>query len=102
PHVPGVAAGLSPELHQVVPSRYRSPDAIPDGGVLVVGASASGVQLAAEIARSGREVTLSVGRHTRVPRSYRGRDIYDWLWRLGMLSQRAEEVFDLEASRTQP
>jgi putative flavoprotein involved in K+ transport len=53
--------------------------------VLVVGASASGVQLAAEFRTAGRDVILAVGRHTRLPRAYRGRDIHWWLDRLGVL-----------------
>ena len=53
---------------------YRNPDQLPEGGVLVVGASATGVQLADEIHRSGRHVTLSVGEHVRLPRTYRGQE----------------------------
>jgi putative flavoprotein involved in K+ transport len=102
PLVPGAAAGLSPAVEQVVPTRYRNPDQLRDGGVLVVGASATGIQLAAEIHDSGRPVTLAVGQHTRLPRRYRGRDILWWLDRMGVLDQRAHEVPDLEASRGQP
>ena len=64
-------------------SQYRSPLGIPEGGVLVVGASASGVQIADELRRSGRKVTLAVGRHTRAPRTWRGRDIFWWMDRAG-------------------
>jgi putative flavoprotein involved in K+ transport len=59
-----------------VPRDYRNAGGLPGGGVLVVGASATGVQLADELRASGREVTLAVGSHTRLPRRYRGRDIY--------------------------
>jgi putative flavoprotein involved in K+ transport len=102
PNVPSLADRLTPEVEQVVPTRYKNPDQLRDGGVLVVGASATGVQLAAEIHASGRPVTLSVGRHTRLPRTYRGRDILWWLDRMGIFSQSAAEVRDLEASRAQP
>jgi putative flavoprotein involved in K+ transport len=101
-HLPEFAGRLDPELVQVVPTRYRNPEQLPRGGVLVVGASATGLQLAAEIHRSGRPVTLSVGRHTRLPRTYRGRDIMAWLDAMGVLAERAEDVHDLEASRAQP
>src|SRR5947209_3164118 len=69
---------------------------------MIVGASASGVQLAEEIHRSGRPVTLAVGRHTRLPRAYRGRDILDWLDRIGVLGERADNVRDLARARRQP
>ncbi len=102
PNVPAVAERLSSDVTQVVPTHYKNPGELPAGGVLVVGASATGVQLAAEIHASGRPVTLSVGRHTRLPRTYRGRDILWWLDRMGIFSQSAADVRDLEASRAQP
>jgi putative flavoprotein involved in K+ transport len=71
-------------------------------GVLVVGASASGVQIAEEIHRSGRPVTLSAGSHTRLPRRYRGRDIFAWLEALGILDERSAEGGDLGRLRGQP
>lgn len=102
PAVPAGAASLPRAVRQVTPSCYRNPGMLPEGGVLVVGASASGVQLAEEIHRSGRPVTLSVGRHVRLPRRWRGRDILDWMQRAGVLTERAEEVPDLAWARTQP
>jgi putative flavoprotein involved in K+ transport len=102
PFVPKAAGGLSPALHQVVPSYYKNADQLPNGGVLVVGASASGIQLAQEIHRSGRPVTLAVGRHTRMPRRYRGRDISWWLEASGILDDRADRAFNLESARRQP
>ena len=102
PTVPAASRGLAPSVLQMVPAAYRRPDQLPAGGVLVVGASSTGVQLADEIQRSGRQVTLAVGRHTRLPRRYRGRDILWWFDRLGILSQRADAVQDIERSRRQP
>ncbi|WP_198370125.1 NAD(P)-binding domain-containing protein [Roseomonas rosulenta] len=102
PHIPAMAAELPSAIHQVTPSAYRNPSLLPDGGVLVVGASASGVQIADEIHRSGRPVTLAVGRHTRLPRRWRGRDILNWMDRAGVLTQPAEQVRDLAAARAQP
>jgi putative flavoprotein involved in K+ transport len=102
PRVPRFMPQLSPRLEHVVPSRYRHPGELPEGGVLVVGASATGVQLADELHRSGRPVTLAVGRHIRLPRRYRGRDIFAWMDQAGILTERAEDVRDLEASRRQP
>jgi putative flavoprotein involved in K+ transport len=102
PFVPAMASRLPVHVRQLVPTRYRNPAELPQGGALVVGASASGVQLADEIHASGRPVTLAVGRHTRLPRRYRGRDILWWLDTMGLFDQGAEEVFDIEISREQP
>jgi putative flavoprotein involved in K+ transport len=102
PHVPANAATLDPRIAQVVPTRYRNPDGLRPGGALVVGASATGIQLAAEIARSGRAVTLAVGQHTRLPRRYRGRDIMAWLDSMGVLTETADDVGDIDRSRRQP
>jgi putative flavoprotein involved in K+ transport len=102
PFVPRFAASLPSDIHQVVPTRYRNPESLPAGGVLVVGASSSGVQLADEIHASGRRVTLAVGRHLRLPRVYRGRDILWWLDAMGVFDETGAEVYDLELSRRQP
>jgi putative flavoprotein involved in K+ transport len=102
PLVPAIAARLDGGVHQIVPSEYRNPAALPGGGVLVVGASATGIQLADEIQASGRRVVISTGQHLRVPRRYRGRDIMWWLDRAGILDATEESVFDVEASRQAP
>ena len=102
PAVPAARRGVAPSVRQMVPSDYRRPEQLAAGGVLVVGASSTGVQLADEIQRSGRQVTLAVGRHTRLPRRHRGRDILWWLDQLGVLSQGADAVHDIERSRHQP
>ncbi len=99
-----------PALRQAVPSsvesitalEYRNPDQLPDGGVLVVGASATGVQLADEIRRSGRAVTVSVGEHVRLPRTYRGRDVLWWMDASGVWNQRYDEIDDLPRARGLP
>jgi putative flavoprotein involved in K+ transport len=100
--VPDLAAGLASTLAQVTPSGYRSPASLPDGGVLVVGASASGVQLAYELARAGRRVHLAVGRHNRLPRRYRGRDILWWLDRTGAFDRTIDQTPDAEAAKGEP
>jgi len=102
PAVPAPAHALSPAIQQVVTTRYRNPASLREGGVLVVGASATGIQLAREIAASGRAVTLAAGRHTRLPRRYRGRDILAWFDRMGVLTETADDVWDIRASRRQP
>jgi putative flavoprotein involved in K+ transport len=100
--VPSAAAGLPPEVVQLNPASYRRPELLPDGAVLVVGASASGVQIADELAQSGRDVVLAVGSHTRLPRRYRGRDILWWLDRIGSLDRTMDDVLDPIAARREP
>ena len=90
------------DLPVVPSSRYRNPSGLPPGGVLVVGASASGVQIADELARNGRDVVLAVGRHTRMPRQYRGMDIFWWLERTGRLGRTIDDVPDPERARREP
>jgi putative flavoprotein involved in K+ transport len=102
PAVPALAATLDPAITQVVPSRYRNPGEVPDGGVLVVGASATGAQLADELAAAGRRVVLAVGRHSRLPRSYRGMDIFWWLERIGSLDRTIDEMADPASARREP
>ncbi|MEW5978294.1 MAG: NAD(P)/FAD-dependent oxidoreductase [Acidobacteriota bacterium] len=102
PHVPPASTSVASAVVQVVPTRYRHPEQLPQGGVLVVGASATGIQLASEIVRTGRPVTLAVGRHTRLPRLYRRRDIMAWLDAMGVLTTTTRQVWDLAASRAQP
>jgi putative flavoprotein involved in K+ transport len=102
PAVPPLAGAVPAGITSVTPAGYRNPGELPPGGVLVVGASASGVQLADELHRSGRPVTLAVGEHVRMPRTYRGRDILWWLDASGVLDQRYDEAGDLTRARNVP
>jgi putative flavoprotein involved in K+ transport len=102
PSVPRFKEPLPGSVLQLTPFDYRDPGQLPDGGVLVVGASATGVQLAAEISRSGRPVTLSVGEHVRLPRLYRGRDVLWWMDAAGVWDQRYDELDDLTRARKLP
>jgi len=102
PAIPAVAGAVPPPVTSLTPLTYRDPGQLPGGGVLVVGASATGVQLAAEIHRSGRPVTLAAGEHVRLPRSYRGRDIFWWMEVTGLLAERYDQVDDLTRARHLP
>jgi putative flavoprotein involved in K+ transport len=102
PNVPPLQQAVPGSIASFTPFDYRSPDRLPDGGVLVVGASATGVQLADEIHRSGRPVTLSVGEHVRLPRTYRGRDVLWWMEASGIWDQRYDEIEDLARARRLP
>jgi putative flavoprotein involved in K+ transport len=102
PHVPAVRDAVPAPIECVTPFDYRSPSRLPEGGVLVVGASSTGVQLADELHRSGRPVTLSVGEHVRLPRTYRGRDVLWWMDVSGVWNQRYNEIDDLTRARKLP
>jgi putative flavoprotein involved in K+ transport len=102
PSVPAWSADLAPSVRQVTPIRYRGPESLEPGGVLIVGASATGAQIARELSRAGRSVVLSAGRHVRVPRRYRGRDIFEWLDASGFLSDRTPEGADMTRLQSQP
>ena len=102
PTVPALKHAVPDPIRQLTPFDYTGPDALPDGGVLVVGGSATGVQLAAELRQSGRPVILSVGEHVRLPRTYRGRDVLWWMDASGVWDQRYDEVDDLPRARRLP
>ncbi len=102
PNVPVIAEAVPPSVATMTPMEYRNPGQLGEGGVMVVGASATGVQIAAEIQRSGREVTLAVGEHVRGPRMYRGRDIHWWMESAGVLDERYDEVDDIVRARRVP
>jgi len=102
PHIPAIAESAPSSVQMLTPAQYRNPAQLEDGGVLVVGASATGLQLAEEIHRSGRPVTLAVGEHVRLPRTYRDKDIQWWMDRLGILDQRYDEIDDISRGRSLP
>ena len=102
PHVPAISKSVPASIAMMTPKEYRNPDQLEDGGVLVVGAAATGIQLADEIQRSGRPVTLAVGEHVRLPRVYRGHDILWWMEVAGVLDERYDEVDDIVRARNVP
>ena len=102
PSVPALRDAVPSSVASITPFDYRNPQSLPEGGVLVVGASATGVQLADELRRSGRRVLLSVGEHVRLPRTYRGRDVLWWMEASGIWTQRYDEIDDVERARKLP
>ena len=101
-NTPALASAVPESIEMIHPIGYKSPAQVREGGVLVVGASATGIQIAEELQRSGREVTLAVGEHVRLPRVYRSKDIMWWLDRTGVLDERYDEVDDLVRARNIP
>jgi len=90
PVIPAMSAHVPNNIFQVHSSAYRNPTQLPAGTVLVVGSGASGCQIADDLHQSGRQVYLSVGRHSRVPRRYRGQDFAYW----GAALKRPEQIVD--------
>ncbi|HET7045498.1 MAG TPA: NAD(P)-binding domain-containing protein [Gaiellaceae bacterium] len=99
PHLPLAPPQEPLSLHS---SEYRRPELVPDGPVLVVGAGTSGQQLALELQQAGRDVVLAAGRHSRAPRRYRGRDIFEWAYILGDFDRTIDELPDVEAAKRVP
>jgi putative flavoprotein involved in K+ transport len=102
PRIPQLATLVPAGVRSLSTFEYRRPESLPEGAVLVVGASATGVQLADEIRRSGRRVILSVGEHVRLPRTYRGLDVLWWMDATGVWNQRYDQIEDLQRARRLP
>jgi len=100
--VPKMSEAVPPRVAQLTAVQYRNPESLAPGGVLVVGASATGAQLADEIQRSGRPVTLAVGEHVRATRTYRGKDMQWWMDATGLNDERYDEVENLTRARSLP
>lgn len=94
PLIPGLARTVPRSVQQLDPTRYRRPEELPQGAVLVVGSGASGTQIADELLRAGRTVYLSVSRHRRVPRRFRGKDVYWWFETMGRFAQTIDSLPD--------
>jgi putative flavoprotein involved in K+ transport len=102
PRVPQCAAELPEGIETLSAMHYRNPNQIADGGVMIVGASATGTQLAEELQNSGHQVTMAVGEHIRAPRTYRGRDIEWWMDAAGIQDERYDQIDDINRARNVP
>jgi putative flavoprotein involved in K+ transport len=101
-NIPALAKAVPHAVNTLTTDVYRNPEQLEDGGVMVVGASASGIQIADEVHRSGRPVTLAVGEHIRAPRLYRGKDIQWWMDASGVLAERYDDIDDIVRARSVP
>ena len=102
PKIPQAADALPSCIATIDALQYRNPDQLETGGVLVVGASATGTQIADEVHRSGHPVTMAIGEHIRAPRIYRGRDLEWWMDAAGVLDERYDEMDDINRARRVP
>ncbi len=100
--VPAFAEAVPSAVATLSAMQYKNPGQLEEGGVLISGASATGTQLADEIHRSGRPVTLAAGEHIRAPRVYRGHDLEWWMDAAGILDERYDEVEDIVRARRVP
>jgi putative flavoprotein involved in K+ transport len=92
PNIPAFATAFAPGIEQLHSSRYRNPESLPAGGVLVVGSAQSGAQIAEDLYQRGRDVFLSVGAAGRVPRRYRGKDVVGWLYQIGFFDMTPDKL----------
>lgn len=92
PNIPDFCSKLPSGLYQIHSSKYRNPDQLPTGSVLVVGSAQSGCQIAEELNNHGRKVYLCTGSADRLPRRYRGRDSFWWAAQLGIFDQTVEDL----------
>lgn len=102
PSIPKFAADINSNINQLTSKEYKNPDQLDHGNVLIVGGSATGLQLAKEIQSSGRPVTLAMGEHVKMPRQYRGRDIFWWMEQTRIAGEYIAENDDLRRLRKLP
>ncbi len=94
-HIPDFANLISKNILQLHTSQYKNTNQLPNGNVLVVGSAQSGIQIAEDLVRAAKKVFLSTGKVGRIPRRYRGRDIYDWLFEIGFYDTYTDDIADL-------
>jgi putative flavoprotein involved in K+ transport len=90
--IPAFSKTLSPKVFQIPAGQYRNPQSLPPGAVLVVGSAQSGAQIAEELYQAGRRVYLCMGTAGRVPRRYRGKDVYEWMHLVGLLDRTVDQL----------
>jgi putative flavoprotein involved in K+ transport len=92
PKIPAFSSKIAPHILQIHSSQYRNPQALPPGAVLVVGSGQSGCQIAEELYKQGRKVYLSTGKAVRMPRRYRGKDIFWWGDQTGIFDRTVDKL----------
>jgi putative flavoprotein involved in K+ transport len=102
PVIPKLSESLPNNIKQLTAKDYRNTTQLKKGAVIVVGASATGLQLSEEISRAGHRVTLATGEHVRLPRLYRGKDIQWWMHETGLLDEGLDVIDDINRARRLP
>ena len=100
PNIPKIAERLPESIVQLHSSEYRNPQSLPDKGVLVIGTGQSGCQIAEDLHLAGKQVHLCVGSAPRSPRTYRGKDVVDWLDQMGYYDLSVDDHPQKEQVRT--
>jgi putative flavoprotein involved in K+ transport len=89
--IPG-ALDLPPHVPRFGLADYRDPGSLPAGEVLVIGSGQSGAQIAEELRKTGRAVTLACGRAPWAPRRWAGHDVVWWLAESGFMDAPASAL----------
>jgi putative flavoprotein involved in K+ transport len=100
--IPSFAKNISKDIKQLHTSEYRNPGQLADGAVLVVGSAQSGCQITEDLLAAGRKVFLSTSMVGRIPRWYRGKDIFYWVVDAKFYDIRAEEIEDPKMLEVRP
>jgi putative flavoprotein involved in K+ transport len=94
PKIPTISSRFPDSIVQLHAADYRSPEALPEGAVVVIGSGQSGCQIVEDLVEAGRTVYLCTSRVARVPRRYRGADVIDWMVDVGLMDQQVEDLAD--------
>jgi len=94
PKIPAISSRFPESIVQLLAADYRSPEALPEGAVVVIGSGQSGCQIVEDLVEAGRTVYLCTSRVARVPRRYRGSDVLVWMVDVGLMDQQVEDLAD--------
>lgn len=87
PFIPRISESLSNDVLQCHTSEYKNPFQLMDGHTLVVGGGNSGMQIACELVKAGKEVSLSIGKKQPMfPYTILNKSIFWWLSKLGVMN----------------
>ncbi len=94
PKIPRIRERFPDSLPQLHASDYRSPENLPPGAVVVIGAGQSGCQISVDLIQAGRDVYLCTSKVGRLRRRYRQRDVVEWGEDMGFWNVPVDELPD--------